>query len=220
MRCAALATGIVDHARGVPIDPQLVASIDDHVADCETCASLLRRERELSAALRSVASCSRVPVPAASIEAALLAAFDEARVRPRPRVRGSIGGFMAAAALVALAVFMTSNRPKPSPLLHARVLPAIVMPGAVAQRTIGRVDAADAPTPTPASARGAAPPFVTWPGATDLPPFESGQLVRVELPTSIARSLGLVNSVDLGGVIPADLLIGQDGFARGVRLAP
>jgi hypothetical protein len=63
------------------------------------------------------------------------------------------------------------------------------------------------------------PAFVPWPGAADLPAFESGQLMRVRLPASVAVALGL-KPAGQAGVVQADVLIGQDGFARAVRLAP
>lgn len=62
--------------------------------------------------------------------------------------------------------------------------------------------------------------FVPWPGASSLPTFESGQLMRMELPASMALSLGLVPPASQNGVVTADVLVGQDGFARAVRLAP
>jgi hypothetical protein len=46
--------------------------------------------------------------------------------------------------------------------------------------------------------------FVVLPGAQALPRLESGQVIRVELPSA-------------GGAIQADVLIGQDGLARAVR---
>jgi hypothetical protein len=62
--------------------------------------------------------------------------------------------------------------------------------------------------------------FVTWPGVEDLPRFESGQLMRVELPESVVISLGLRPSRPLrnDGVLQTDVLVGQDGYARAVRL--
>src|SRR3989442_779946 len=62
--------------------------------------------------------------------------------------------------------------------------------------------------------------FVRWPGASALPAFESGQLVRMDLPASVVLSLGLVPTGSQTGVIRADVLVGQDGFARAVRLVP
>jgi hypothetical protein len=63
--------------------------------------------------------------------------------------------------------------------------------------------------------------FVPWPGAAALPAFESGQLVRTELPASVLPLLGITGAhVSREGRVAADLLIGQDGMVRAVRLAP
>lgn len=61
--------------------------------------------------------------------------------------------------------------------------------------------------------------FVPWPGAAALPAFESGQLVRMELPASALPLLGLAGAGDGQGTVEADVVVGQDGFARAVRLA-
>ena len=61
--------------------------------------------------------------------------------------------------------------------------------------------------------------FVPWPGAAALPAFESGQLVRTELPASVLPLLGLSQAdVPAGGHVMADVLYAQDGLARAVRL--
>ena len=62
--------------------------------------------------------------------------------------------------------------------------------------------------------------FVPWPGATALPQFESGQLVRTELPASVLPLLGIEPASGVTSeIVMADVLIGQDGLARAVRLA-
>ena len=51
------------------------------------------------------------------------------------------------------------------------------------------------------------------------PPLASGQLVRVELPRSALASLGLpLNAARPGAMIKADVLLGDDGLARAIRL--
>jgi len=60
--------------------------------------------------------------------------------------------------------------------------------------------------------------FVPWPGAAAWPPFESGALVRVNLPISELPSLGLTTPPSPAPVVQADVIVGQDGFARAVRL--
>lgn len=62
--------------------------------------------------------------------------------------------------------------------------------------------------------------FVPWPGVAALPQFESGQLVRTELPASVLPLLGLEPASGVTAeIVMADVLIGQDGLARAVRLA-
>jgi hypothetical protein len=51
------------------------------------------------------------------------------------------------------------------------------------------------------------------------PPLTSGQLVRVELPRSAVASLGLpLDPARVGETIKADVLLGEDGLARAIRL--
>jgi predicted anti-sigma-YlaC factor YlaD len=62
--------------------------------------------------------------------------------------------------------------------------------------------------------------FVPWPGAASLPSFESGALVRTELPADVLPLLGIEFESSVGSeTVMADVLIGQDGLARAVRLA-
>ena len=60
--------------------------------------------------------------------------------------------------------------------------------------------------------------FVPWPGAEAWPRFESGTLVRVDLPVSALIALGLPVPPSTASVMQADIVVGQDGFARAVRL--
>jgi hypothetical protein len=59
--------------------------------------------------------------------------------------------------------------------------------------------------------------FVPWPGADAGPPFESGELVRVDLPVSALPALGFWPPSSDVAFVQADVIVGQDGFARAVR---
>jgi hypothetical protein len=59
--------------------------------------------------------------------------------------------------------------------------------------------------------------FIPWPGAADLPPLESGELVRMDLPVSLLPSLGVAPPSGHVTAVKADVVIGQDGLARAVR---
>lgn len=50
------------------------------------------------------------------------------------------------------------------------------------------------------------------------PPFERGELVRMTVPASAMRDVGLfVNASNLDDPVQADVLIGQEGLARAIR---
>jgi hypothetical protein len=61
--------------------------------------------------------------------------------------------------------------------------------------------------------------FLDIPAAAYLPPMESGAIVRVELPLSALPAYGIQIVPDMEtDAVDADLLIAQDGLARGIRL--
>jgi hypothetical protein len=62
--------------------------------------------------------------------------------------------------------------------------------------------------------------FVVLPGAFALPDFESGRIVRVEVPLAGLPAYGIDLVPDaLPSAVQADFLIGQDGVPRAIRLA-
>lgn len=61
--------------------------------------------------------------------------------------------------------------------------------------------------------------FYRLPEADELPPMESAMVVRVELPMSSLRLMGVpVSDERADEAVEADVLLAQDGLARGVRL--
>jgi len=146
-------------------------------------------ETGIREALSRLREATHVPPPDPDRERALLAAFDQYWSKPRPRPV-SWSWTVAAAALLGL----TAG-------LNWMVL-------------------TEAPRSLPASSnvRDDVSGFVPWPGSEAWPRFESGALMRVELPASSLPLLGLVAPASAGSVVQADLLVGQDGFARAVRL--
>ena len=163
----------------------------------------------LTAALRRLAVHIEVPPSDPARDAALLGralrgAFD-AHARGTPSApRGSawwITGLAGAAALlIAFGIPLgTAGR-------HGVAPPPD--PSSVAQRTSDRRDV------RPLAAAG---DFIPWPGAAALPPLESGELVRIDLPVSVLPTLGVAVPAAHVTAIKADVIIGQDGFARAVR---
>ena len=63
-------------------------------------------------------------------------------------------------------------------------------------------------------------PFVIPAGASAWPRFESGELIRIDIPDSVLPELGLWPRPSGGRAIQADVLVGQDGLVRAVRFVP
>src|SRR5262245_28714832 len=168
---------------------------------------------ELALALRRLADHADVPPPDPAREAALMAAFDEAQARStRSESKRAYWGMasLAAAAIVLIAVGL-------GPMLSQR--------GVSGHLTGRHTSSIDATASHPAvSSRGVPsdlqPPsdFVMVPGAAALPDMESGSLVRMDLPVSMLPSLGVTPPAGSKAKVRADLIVGQDGLTRAVRL--
>ena len=163
-------------------------------------------DRDLALALRRLAVAVAVPPIDADREAALMAAFDAAQAQePAHRRRLAYWGMagLATAATLLIAVGLAPVRagrygtpPGGNPGLHK---PLSSFRGAPIE-------------PRPPSE------FVVVPGAAALPPMESGELVRIDLPVSLLPSLGVVPPSNSVARVKADLIVGQDGLPRAVRL--
>lgn len=61
--------------------------------------------------------------------------------------------------------------------------------------------------------------FVPVPSAVGLPAFESGHIVRMTVPVTALPSYGVdISPAPSGEPVEADVLVGQDGLARAIRL--
>jgi hypothetical protein len=60
--------------------------------------------------------------------------------------------------------------------------------------------------------------FIPLPAADGFPGFDSGMIVRVSLPTASLPAYGLAITPESTQTVNADLLVGQDGQARAIRL--
>ena len=147
-----------------------------------------RQNPDLTDALRRLRSGIEVPPLDPRREHALLAAFDAHWARPRPSA-GRWAWTIATAASIAIALALDWLVLKHAPAGEAIPDPVVDLAG-----------------------------FVPWPGAYTWPPFESGELVRVDLPVSSLPALGLWPPPSAGSVVQADIVVAQDGFARAVRL--
>jgi hypothetical protein len=144
--------------------------------------------KPLENAFAELRNSVEVPPVDPAREAAMLAAFDAHRARPAKR--SLLPVWAAAAALILITISLN-------------------------WLVVRRPRAADAVNAEPAADLAG---FVAWPGASAWPPFESGSMIRVELPVSLLPTLGLAAPSSATGLVPADIVVGQDGLARAVRL--
>jgi hypothetical protein len=163
---------------------------------------------EILAPLRRLARPTAVPPPDAAQEAALLREFDRRRLTPAemPRSGRRLAGVWWLPALSgAVALLLTAVVPPRVPGRRAASPPG--------DRAAAHGTAASAGV----RASEAVGEFISLPGASSLPPLESGELVRMDLPVSMLPSLGVAPPAGHVTAVRADVVIGQDGLARAVR---
>ena len=194
-------------------------------------------ESHVRSALRDLAGLASEPDWEA-MEARLLETFSQQQTHAstphlhsrRVRSRWSI----AAAATVLLAAAITfyptrpsSDRlPTPEPATVPLVLD-VIKPLAPPVRTDTRRPPSRLQQQRPLRRAPAGPEtltglneFVALPAAVALPDFESGRIVRVEIPLAMLPAYGLHISPDaMPAAVKADFLVGQDGLPRAIRLA-
>jgi hypothetical protein len=175
----------------------------------------------------------------AALEQRLLAAFADRHARIQPSARGTRMRWMAAAAMLLLCAgallgwrVLQVRRPVSGSATALSMTPSAVSSRAapsVRPSTIATVGPAVRPSaarttrlrsrPAPKVPRIPSVEFVTLPGAANLPRFESGSIVRVDLPLSSLAAYGVDISTSGGkGPVKADVLVGQDGEPRAIRL--
>ncbi|MGH9646077.1 MAG: hypothetical protein ACRD4E_04600 [Bryobacteraceae bacterium] len=161
-------------------------------------------------ALRALAENDREREASKEVEGRVLAVFRRRRGRRKART--------VALATLAVAAGIT--------LFFARPQPKQVAPSpAIGQRIAVAAVPVPAPQPEPKQTAKVVPArqpreVVTqfFPLLDAAPPFERGELLRVTVPASTMRQVGLpVNEDRLSDRVYADVLVGQEGLARAIR---
>jgi len=156
----------------------------------------MNENRELLEGLRSLAAEGPGEAPP-QIEERLKAQFRKQRRRRQFAAWGPAFG-VAVAAGIALLLWVQSPKPKPAPMAAAVTANAVV----------------------PIADEEADASFYPLPEAEALPAVENAMVVRVQLPVSSLQLMGVpVGEERADSSVQADLLLGQDGLARAVRLA-
>jgi hypothetical protein len=239
MTCHVHRAALLDLARGVPMPSAVVRAAEAHAEDCPVCSAELARQQRLTEDFRALAEASQEWTAPAALDARLRQAFAARHqvVANVGRVRTPKWWMPAAAAVAAsaiLGVWLARDREQ-EPRLATAAAPLVektTTPGATRMP-----DRFGPPEPVPhvaSAATRSAPPrraartdqargieFVLIPAAVGLPALESASIVRIELPLSVLPSYGLeILPEAKRSQVEADVLVGQDGQPRGIRLVP
>jgi len=243
MNCAAAREAVLDCARDVSLPDDVRLALEEHLAGCANCAAELEWQRDLTAALRGLSAEAKAWNASSTIEDRLHEAFAARIATPMAQFESTRTArwiyALASAAVIALAVWSgtrlsRSTSPDVGPSTAASPTPS---PAVATTAVTGETKAASAiveaktaphrPVAVRAvSGRRAAPPkqvrsfeFITLPGAAGLPELESGSVVRIAVPVAALPEYGI--DILQGGsktTVDADVLVGQDGLARAIRL--
>ena len=223
MTCAEFDIIVHDVARPDALDKPAAVMAKFHAKTCERCAARLAQAQLLASAVDAVAQDSAGLGAPAHLEPALVSAFREHRRglerkqhrQHRTRLRWLEWSALAAAAAVLLAVGAW-NFSRPG-INGTDTNPNVVVKSPATSNVNGAAQQA-APVET-ATAEDPNSDFVPVPYGESLSADDSGLVVRVSMTRSALGSLGYpVDEVHAGDVVQADLLVGEDGLPRAVRL--
>jgi hypothetical protein len=172
-------------------------------------------EEALLKALRGLAADGPRQAPQ-HVEEFLVA---ELRRRSRTRLTRIWWSVSAAAAIAAGIAVLIWTRPAPAQYAPVAARVSVSeLPRPMAPQVVPAVQKSHAIRSVRARPARAALSFYALPSASELPPVENAMVVRVQLPMSSLRLMGLLVSEESSAErIQADVLVGQDGLARGVR---
>jgi hypothetical protein len=235
MTCHSLAEALTDAASGRDVGRGTAAAIETHLEGCESCRARFVAEQRLSEGLHALAAAVAGREASPSVEARVMELFAERGAAASRRVIGIRSWWMQAAAAVLVVAGAAAWR------LVERRAPVTDTPGFVRSSDAAPPKAAPPPSdvraaaqmpqahqrnvPTvrkPRPSRIVRPEgFQPLPTAAGLPPFESGEIVRVEVPVTSLPVYGIEIPPDpRSSIVKADFLIGQDRVARAIRLVP
>ena len=233
MTCQELRAALVDHARDALSGIGSQAAIESHLEHCHACATEFARQRALTQALRIVARASAHEAPPPVLEERLLEAFAAQHSHAAPVVKRRLAPWLAAAASIAILGGVSYGVWSRAEVSEVRSKPEAadvrLKPDTPDVRLEPDTTRGLKPDTTRALATRAARPasrpglriedFVALPGVVGLPAFESGRIVRVDLPVLSLPAYGVELVPDAAHTeVQADVLVGQDGQARAIRL--
>jgi hypothetical protein len=210
------------------LDVSLREAVIEHAAHCDNCALRMGEASALVEVTEAAAGSVRELQAPPNVEAALLSAF-----RNQHRGRDTVGwrtfawGAAGAAVLtLAAALWISSTRSEvqPSPAPKKDVSSQSKEPLDAAGPALSQADELAPETELEVSNLGitgmySVADFVPVPFADRMGPEDPGMVVRVQMTRASLAELGYpVDEVYSSDLVRADVLVGQDGWPRGVRV--
>jgi hypothetical protein len=223
MTCNEFETIIDDLRRPEALNEATYELARFHAQTCNTCGARLAQARSLTSGLQALETSQAGEGAPPQIEAILYSAFlrqkwEAARARTR-RQWTAVG--IAAALLLTAGLASRLIRKSTAPTQTARAeraaeknsaLPVSSEPEAGSPRAAREANSA-AQNEDELTAD-----FVPFPAGGTILPFESGQIVRVNLPGSALVAMGFpIDGDRAADRFTADLLVGEDGLPRAIR---
>jgi anti-sigma factor RsiW len=231
MDCRQFEEILHDLARAAALEAETLEGGLAHARVCPECRERLAEAQSLTEALGALAAESAEAQAPPHLEANVLSAFRQRRQRPAIRWQPWAVAGVAAALLFAVALalprweFFSGTSPRQTAEQPAPPAPAVKPDVVSAPLSASSDGESSSPQQAPEDLNGAvwATDFVPVPFSDALMPDEDAAVVRVQMPRSELASLGFPVSEDgtedgPAQLIQADLLIGQDGQPRAVRL--
>ncbi len=218
MKCEDYRETLMDAARGCDGAEALA-----HARECPKCVLILHEQQSLSAALNLLVASETATLPA-DLENRLLAHLEQPPRRRLTAWRCAVVALSGAAAALAAVMFLTQV-PSPAVKALASVDPKPSMsekstepPKPPHIATVARHRRTQRPKPVEVAPESQFA-FVTLPYAAPLLPTERLEVVRVNLPANALTSMGVpVIALQPEMRLNADLVLGENGLARAVRL--
>jgi hypothetical protein len=220
VNCREFEAAVVELARRAPLGIVERARLVEHLDACEDCQAMLDRQVRLSAAAVALVERADMFTVPRSVEEALLREMETLHVFPRRRlVYGVVGGAIAAS----LAVFVWMMQPRVASKLTVvahvsadhvsadSVIRPVIVPAL--EPVVKHSQRVLKPVAEPEQ------PFIAIPYTLPLEPYERADVMRMDLPVAALIAAGLpMNMADPAAMARADVLVGQDGRARAIRL--
>jgi hypothetical protein len=208
------------------LDVNVRDAVLEHAAHCELCSERIADATALAEGSEMIAKVARGEQVPPRMEASLLSAFRDHHRRAswRRRLEWASAGAVAAVLLIFLWTIGERWKGPSSPAPKKDVSSQSGMPLDAKVHAPSKQDEAAAATDeaeaeTPVSGTYVASDFVPVPFTSAITADDPGMIVRVQLTRSSLAQLGYpVAETPDEDLIPADVLVGEDGWPRGVKL--